>query len=391
MKFLLSAILLPVMAICCFAQDELTRGVDFIRSHMPERDKNLITNERIKKEVKLALDAREQFPWAKKTPWDIYENNVLPYATVTEERDEWREAFHKKFSPVVAECKTASEATLAIASNIEKMLGVKYSTERRIPHQGVNESIRLGMASCTGRSILLIAALRSVGIPARMAGVLTWNHIRGNHNWVEAWCDGEWKMIEYNDKDFNAGWVLENISKLDPNKWQNKIFATSWKPSPTGDFFPMVWEMKVNALTNQAYFPPEARCIHGEDVSARYADMTAELRAKLNRKGSSILVEITDASNRRQRLHVALKGPDNKIICKGTTPGPHDDVRNLLELFLPENVERGTIWIALPDGKFHKIPVTHDKKTPVRELRLKMNIPEKRPERRPVTLPNYTM
>ncbi len=342
MKFLLSAILLPVMAICCFAQDELTRGVDFIRSHMPERDKNLITDERIKKEVKLALDAREQFPWAKKTPWDIYENNVLPYATVTEERDEWREAFHKKFSPVVAECKTASEATLAIASNIEKMLGVKYSTERRIPHQGVNESIRLGMASCTGRSILLIAALRSVGIPARMAGVLTWNHIRGNHNWVEAWCDGEWKMIEYNDKNFNAGWVLENISKLDPNKWQNKIFATSWKPSPTGDFFPMVWEMKVNALTNQAYFPPEARCIHGEDVSARYADMTAELRAKLNRKGSSILVEITDASNRRQRLHVALKGPDNKIICKGPPPGPHDGLRDLLELFVPEHLAGGT-------------------------------------------------
>lgn len=68
-----------------------------------------------------------------------------------------------------------------------------------------------------------------MGIPARMAGVLTWNHVRGNHNWVEAWCDGEWKMLEYNEKDFNTPWVMSAISMLDPRKPENAIYATSWK------------------------------------------------------------------------------------------------------------------------------------------------------------------
>ncbi len=130
------------------------------------------------------------------------------------------------------------EAALAIASLIQKTLNVRYSTERRVPHQGVKESLQSGKVSCTGQSILLICALRSVGIPARMAGVLTWNHVRGNHNWVEAWCDGEWKMLEYNEKDFNTPWVMSAISMLDPRKPENAIYATSWKKEPSGAFFP---------------------------------------------------------------------------------------------------------------------------------------------------------
>ena len=94
---------------------------------------------------------------------------------------------------------------------------------------GGEGSLQSGKVSCTGQSILLVCALRSVGIPARMAGVLTWNHVRGNHNWVEAWCDGEWKMLEYNEKDFNTPWVMSAISMLDPRKPENAIYATSWK------------------------------------------------------------------------------------------------------------------------------------------------------------------
>ncbi len=182
------------------AHDAIQDGVEFLRAHMPAQDRGTVTQERLVREVRLALAARSQFPWAAQVPWELYENNVLPYAVVNEPRDEWREQFHHLFAPLVSPCKTGREAALAIASLIQKTLNVRYSTERRVPHQGVKESLQSGKVSCTGQSILLICALRSVGIPARMAGVLTWNHVRGNHNWVEAWCDGEWKMLEYNEK-----------------------------------------------------------------------------------------------------------------------------------------------------------------------------------------------
>lgn len=132
----------------------------------PRRTRETITEERLDREVRLALDARSQFPWAGKVPWELYENNVLPYAVVNEPRDEWREQFYNLFAPLVSACKTGREAALTIASCIQKTLNVRYSTERRVPHQGVKESLQSGKVSCTGQSILLVCALRSVGIPA---------------------------------------------------------------------------------------------------------------------------------------------------------------------------------------------------------------------------------
>ncbi len=381
MKALLFAFLLPLTAISARATDDFTRGVDFIRTNMPERDKSVISEERIKNEVKQALEAREEFPWAKKTPWDIYANNVLPYATVTEERDEWRERFHKTFTPIVTNCKTATEATLAIAKNIQETIHVKYSTARRAPNQGIKESLESGLVSCTGQSILLIAALRSVGIPARMVGVLCWTHVRGNHSWVEAWCDGEWKMIEYNEKDFNTPWVMAAVGRLDPRCAANRVLATSWEKSPTGDFFPMVWEMKFNRLTGDYYFTDDAKCIHAVDVSKRYAKLAADWMAKQPGyvPGTTFMVDVSFRLERRIHrvpLPVTLTSAQGKVIAEGTTPGPEADLGKMLELRLPKDVQHATLSITMPDGSIQKIPVTHtDAPVQTLHLGLKADVP----------------
>lgn len=76
--------------------------------------------------------------------------------------------------------------------------------------------------SCTGLALYVVAALRSVGIPARVAGTPHWNKCGGrgkackacpggdictpgfgssddscgNHDWAEAWADGEWHFMD---------------------------------------------------------------------------------------------------------------------------------------------------------------------------------------------------
>ena len=52
-------------------------------------------------------------------------------------------------------------------NSIFEKLDVVYSTKRPKADQSPGESIKAGLASCTGLSILLISACRSVGIPAR--------------------------------------------------------------------------------------------------------------------------------------------------------------------------------------------------------------------------------
>ena len=48
-------------------------------------------------------------------------------------------------------------------------------------------TLLFGYASCTGVSILFADALRTLGVPARVAGTPAWhgNYSLGNHNWVE--------------------------------------------------------------------------------------------------------------------------------------------------------------------------------------------------------------
>src|SRR6478752_4758171 len=55
-----------------------------------------------------------------------------------------------------------------VANMPDKNLKVGYSTERRAANQSPSESRESGKASCTGLSILLSDACRSVGIPARL-------------------------------------------------------------------------------------------------------------------------------------------------------------------------------------------------------------------------------
>lgn len=44
-------------------------------------------------------------------------------------------------------------------------------------------------------STFLVAALRSVGIPARQVYTPRWAHTDDNHAWVEAWADGKWYFL----------------------------------------------------------------------------------------------------------------------------------------------------------------------------------------------------
>ena len=359
-----SVLFLGVTAALCSAHDSIPDGVDFLRACMPEQDRAAITDARLNREVALAMAARRQFPWAGKVPWELYENDVLPYAVVNEPRDEWREQFHRLFTPLVTSCRTGREAALTIASSIQKTLNVRYSTERRVPHQGVKESLESGKVSCTGQSILLICALRSVGIPARMAGVLTWNHVRGNHNWVEAWCDGEWKMLEYNEREFNTPWVMSAISMLDPRRPENAIYVTSWKKEAAGDFFPMIWEARYNRKKQTLAFPPESRTVPAVNMTDRYMKLAAAWTAAQPEyvPGSRLMLDITEkaeSNSRRLPLRVVLKSEEGTILAEGTSPGPSDDMRKFLEMRLPEKVSRGMLEFVLPDGTVRSEPVAH--------------------------------
>jgi predicted esterase len=223
------------------APKEQRPGIAFLIANMPPKDLTSLKADFLLKNVDLAYQARAKMPWGKTVPEDLFLNDVLPYASVTETREPWRQEMMDLCLPLVKDCKTITAAAQALNAAIFTKLKVKYSTQRNRPDQSPSESIKSGIASCTGLSILLIDACRSVGVPARMAGIPKWVNKPGNHMWVEIW-DGDWHFTgacEHDKNGLNRTWFLGDAALAKKDVIENAIYASSFKRTNTT--FPLVW------------------------------------------------------------------------------------------------------------------------------------------------------
>ena len=314
-------------------------AMDYLTAYMPRGDRDTLSAEFLEHNVEYALRAREEFPWAKALPEEIFLNEVLPYAVVDEPREEWRGRFYDIFAPRVRSAASMREAIGIVNRDIEKTLGVKYNTRRSPTNQSPSESMAQGRATCTGLSILLVDAFRSVGIPARFAGAPAWHDDRGNHSWVEVWIDGQWYFTEYNpdSKGLDNGWFVADAGKADPNDRLHAIWAVSWKP--TGQSFPMIWDERSDE-------------IHAVNVSdryiARYAAVQRERAEAGIAAGTHVPVsfrmwrdrdaERSGASDGRVAVTVEVSSGTRQM-DEGETAGPHDDMNNVLRFTLRKNTE----------------------------------------------------
>lgn len=131
------------------------------------------------------------------------------------------------------------------------------------------------------------AASYHAGIPARLTGVLHWNQDKsvcpdgdaspdcGNHNWVEAYLDGEWCFLdEAGDGRVNHGWFYPgNSDHQVPNTRNHSIYSSSYAPAklldaslyPSTSFpidhYPLAWDIHYEG-------------VHGWDNTVQYINHT---------------------------------------------------------------------------------------------------------------------
>jgi hypothetical protein len=231
------------------APEAQREGLQFLLVNMPLRDLQSLSAEFLLENVSLAYKAMQEAPWAKSIPAEVFLNDVLPYASVSEARDNWRKRLHEICLPLVKDCKSPAEAGQALNRQLFKLLKVKYSRARRAPDQGPFETMETGVATCTGLSILLVDACRAVGVPARIAGTPLWNNNSGNHTWVEIW-DGDWHFTgaaEQSPEGLDRGWFVGNASQAVKDDRDHAIYASSFKK--TGLNFPLSWARRVDYVS----------------------------------------------------------------------------------------------------------------------------------------------
>lgn len=235
----------------------------YLKAHQPATDASSMSDDVLQTGVRLAMQARQATPWAQAVPWDIFVENVLPYAVLHEARDNWRPLFYEMFMPLVANASSTTEAALRLNAHMWDMIGVKYE-ERLSPHiTSPLEAIAYKRASCTGLSVLLVDACRAVGVPARMAAVGAWAPPAvGNHNWVEIWVDDHWEFTGAFDGDrhmLNKTWFTSQVKAQDASVAEQRVYAITWQLEAGGLPLPEACVStggsgQINAVDRTAYY-----------------------------------------------------------------------------------------------------------------------------------------
>ncbi|WP_281531852.1 transglutaminase domain-containing protein [Leyella stercorea] len=309
-------------------------GMAFLISYMPERDAKSLSADFLLENVQYAYKARAEFPWAKEVPDSVFLNDVVAYANLNENRENWRKDFYERFKKYVAPCKTMREAIDSVNKNVRDELLVDYNTKREKPDQAPYESMRQHMASCSGLSILLTDAFRAVGIPSRVAGTPAWHDDRGNHNWNEVWIDGQWRFTEYYPSDdLDQSWFLTDAGKAIKEDVRKAIYAASFKP--TGCYFPLVWDEDI-------------RYVHAENVTGRYTSLYRAQLSAMPADGSHVALRVmvfkdkdhAEASGDRVATNLdVFKG--DKQLYGGRSTGATQDMNDVLTF----NVEKNQQYI----------------------------------------------
>lgn len=303
-------------------------GMRFLIENMPSTDLKSLKADFLLENVALAYKAYEAAPWKNSIPKAVFLNDVLPYASLNEQRDDWRKMLNEKSLPLISDCRTPAEAAHRLNQKLFPLLNARYSTERKKPDQSPLETIASGKATCSGLSILLVDACRAVGIPARVVGTPLWTNMRGNHTWVEIW-DGDWHFLGAAEPDENGldhGWFVHDASQARKDLPQHSIYASSF--AKTGVSFPLVWDRSI-------------QWVPAVNVTDRYAAKAGS--ESVDASKTRLMVNIRDTRGKRivAKVHMVEKGKDKAF--DGQSKGEGADMNDLLVF---------EVWRACPPREY---------------------------------------
>ena len=316
--------------------------MEFLLINMLSSDRDNMSLELLKENVVYANIAREKYEWAKTLPKEVYQHDVLPFHVVDEVRDAWRKELYEMFAPAVDTCKTMYDAVCAVNANIPQLTGVHYNTKREKTNQSPRESMRQGMASCTGLAILLVDAYRAVGIPARFAGTASWHDNRGNHSWTEVWLDGQWRVTEYYfPSQLDHLWFMADASKAKAEDRTYAIYATRF--GKADDWFPMVW---ADGDVEGRPIEELPRTIGAENVTERYIALAYEQYTRHIEAGTHTFIKIAGYKERGKTEHSEDRVAMGVDVFRGTeqmggglTANELRDMNDMFSVLVPKNTE----------------------------------------------------
>ena len=164
-------------------------ALEFLYAYMPLADAVDYPASYYLDQVRATFRIRKEMGW--KVPEREFRHFVLPIRVNNENLDTARVAFNREIAPRVKGL-SMKEAILEVNHWCHEKMTYQPSDART---SSPLASLMNALGRCGEESTFCVAALRSVGIPARQVYTPRWAHTDDNHAWVEAWADGQWHFI----------------------------------------------------------------------------------------------------------------------------------------------------------------------------------------------------
>ena len=164
-------------------------ALEFLYAYMPLADVTDYPASYYLDQVQATFRTRKEMGW--KVPEREFRHFVLPLRVNNENLDTSRVAFYRELGPRVKGM-SMKDAILEVNHWCHEKMSYQPSDART---SSPLASVMNALGRCGEESTFCVAALRSVGIPARQVYTPRWAHTDDNHAWVEAWADGEWHFI----------------------------------------------------------------------------------------------------------------------------------------------------------------------------------------------------
>ncbi|WP_028609420.1 transglutaminase domain-containing protein [Paenibacillus harenae] len=225
---------------------EETWALKYLYAYMPVNDLADYDGPLFLSHVRRTLDIRGKVPWGRRVPDYLFLHFVLPYRVNTENIEDSRGLLYNELAERTAHLPMA-----------DAILETNYWCHEKATYTGSDlrtvsplTMLRSARGRCGEESTLAVAALRSIGIPARQVYTPRWAHCDDNHAWVEAWADGSWHYIGACEPEprLNQGWFSPPARRA--MLINTRIFANY--PGPEDITFEGGWFTEINLLEGYA-------------------------------------------------------------------------------------------------------------------------------------------
>ncbi len=191
--------------------DKQREALTFLYAYMPLGDITDYSGEFFLENIDYTFKAKEEMPWGKLIPEREFRHFVLPIRVNNENLDDSRKVFYEELKDRVKNL-SLHDAVLEVNHWCHEKVVYTPSDART---SSPLASVKTAYGRCGEESTFTVAALRSVGIPARQVYTPRWAHTDDNHAWVEAWVDGKWYFLGACEPEpvLNLGWFNAPASR----------------------------------------------------------------------------------------------------------------------------------------------------------------------------------